>query len=72
MQKNDALATSTEWYLLTLSAFHSVAWSTIPDIVRAGVVQRWEAAENLSILDDRMDEPADATVVNCWFCGMSL
>jgi len=52
----------------TLSAFHIVAWSIIPDIVRAGVVEKWEAAENLFTLDDRMDEPAEATVVNCWFC----
>ena len=49
-----------------------MAWSIIPDIVRAGVVEKWEAAENLFTLDDRMDEPAEATVVNCWFCGMSL
>ena len=41
-----------------------MAWSIIPDIDRVGVV-----AENLFILDDRMEEPAEATVVNCWFYG---
>ena len=44
-----------------------VPWSTMPDIVRAGVVEKWEgaAAENLFILDDRMEEAEGATVVNC-------
>ena len=51
--------------LLTLSAFHMVPWSTMPDIVRAGVVEKWEAAENLFILEDRSEEATGATVVNC-------
>ena len=55
---------------LTLSAFHMVPWSTMPDIVRAGVVEKWEAAENLFSLEDRREEATGVTVVNCWFCGM--
>ena len=48
-----------------------VPWSTMPDIVRAGVVEKWEgaAAENLFSLEDRREEATGVTVVNCWFCG---
>ena len=47
-----------------------VPWSTMPDIVRAGVVEKWEAAENLFSLEDRREEATGVTVVNCWFCMM--
>ena len=47
---------------LALSAFHIVAWSAIPDIVRAG------AEVKLLVLDDRMGGAVEATVANCCFC----